>query len=90
MSARIPSATIFEHIGYSVRLSYRPAGGHYRSLKMQREGKVWQAAINISEDMANGLEWCMFAKPDPAKLPDHPKLSSVPCSSPRRVRIGQR
>ena len=56
---------------------------------MRREGKVWRAAIQVNEDMTTGLEWCMFAKPDPDKLPDHPKLTSVACNSPRRVRVGR-
>jgi serine/threonine-protein kinase len=89
-SARIPAADIREHRAYSVRMSVRSVGGGYRALEMKREGKVWHASITVTPEMAGGLEWCMFAKPDPGALPQHPKLTAVACNAPRRVTIRAR
>jgi hypothetical protein len=89
-SARIPVATIREHRAYTVRMSSRAVGGGYRSIEMKREGKVWHASITVTPEMSEGLEWCMFAKPDPGALPEHPKLTAVACNAPRRVTIRAR
>jgi hypothetical protein len=71
-------------------MSVRSVGGGYRALEMKREGKVWHASITVTPEMAGGLEWCMFAKPDPGALPQHPKLTAVACNAPRRVTIRAR
>ena len=86
-SARIPAASIAEHRGYTVRLSYRGIGQGYRVVKMRREGKVWTASIPVTDQQGDGLEWCMFAKPDPSTLPEHSKLTAVPCNRPSRLKV---
>ncbi len=87
-SGSMPAASSKEHEGYTVRLSYRAIGGPFqRPRTMRRQGKTWRTSFVLTEDFAKGVEWCMFAKPDPAKLPRHPKLTAVSCQSPRRVRV---
>jgi len=87
-SARIPSASTAERKGYNVVLSYRATGGRFkRPRTMRQKAGTWKTSFTVTPDMAGGVEWCMFAKADPVKLPQHPKLTAVSCRSPKRVQI---
>ena len=89
-TARIPGASSTERQGYSVILSYRVSGERFkRPRTMRHKGGAWSTSFTVTPDMVAGVEWCMFAKPDPVDLPQHSKLTAVSCRSPKRVQVRQ-